>query len=110
MAFGPPDQSYHVLQGMAEKLPRGSFQKLGLSADKMRTAFSSLTSDLTTLRTVGGSSAGLTLRQLKPRLTSDTARSVQVSPLVKRPCEAMGAHAAPAQAAVNQRHGALRTG
>jgi hypothetical protein len=79
VAFGPPDQQYTVLQQMAERLPRGSFQKLGLSADKLRTAFSSLTSDLTTLRTVGGSAAGLTLRQLKTRSPNDASESVQVS-------------------------------
>ncbi|KXZ55304.1 hypothetical protein GPECTOR_3g439 [Gonium pectorale] len=52
VAFGPPDENYRVLQSMAKALPGGSFQKLGLSAGCLRTAFSSLTSSLTTLRTV----------------------------------------------------------
>ena len=46
---------------MANKLPRGSFQKLGLAASGFRTAFTSLTSSLTTLRTEGGGE-GLTRR------------------------------------------------
>ncbi|GLC46882.1 hypothetical protein PLESTB_000663900 [Pleodorina starrii] len=72
VAFGPPDENYTVLQGMAQALPRSSFQKLGLSAACLRTAFTSLTSSLTTLRTEvaasaagrggGGSSPSLTLR------------------------------------------------
>jgi hypothetical protein len=50
VAFGPPSEDYAVLQTMAAQLPRGSFQKLGLSALQLRTAFSSLTSSLTSLR------------------------------------------------------------
>ena len=54
MAFGDPNQNYQVLQQMGEALPRGSFQKLGLNAGGLRTAFSSLSSSLTTLRNDGG--------------------------------------------------------
>jgi hypothetical protein len=63
VAFGPPSEDYAVLQGMAAALPRSSFQKLGLSGAHLRTAFTSLTSSLTTLRTeAGGGSSPLTLR------------------------------------------------
>lgn len=61
VAFGDPNQDYSVLKQMGEALPRGSFQKLGLHAGGLRTAFSSLSSSLTTLRTEGGSRS-LTLR------------------------------------------------
>jgi hypothetical protein len=62
VAFGDPNQDYNVLQQMGEALPRGSFQKLGLNAGGLRTAFSSLSSSLTTLRT-DGTSKSLTLRE-----------------------------------------------
>ncbi|KAG2501020.1 hypothetical protein HYH03_000840 [Edaphochlamys debaryana] len=61
VAFGPPGEDYEVLRRMAGALPRSSFQKLGLSADCLRTAFTSLTSSLTTLRTESAG-PGLTLR------------------------------------------------
>jgi len=51
IAFGKPDENYRVLRAMAEALPRHSFQKLGLSAEGLRTAFSTLTSSLTSMRT-----------------------------------------------------------
>ncbi|GIL64651.1 hypothetical protein Vafri_18557 [Volvox africanus] len=51
VAFGPPTENYVVLEKMAAALPRSSFQKLGLSAACLRTAFSSLTDSITTLRT-----------------------------------------------------------
>jgi hypothetical protein len=64
VAFGPLTEDYQVLQEMAAKLPRNSFQKLGLSTMSLKTAFSSLTSDLTTLNTqMAGKS--LTLRDVK---------------------------------------------
>jgi len=66
VAFGPPNQDYEVLRMMGEVLPRGSFQKLGLNAGGLRTAFSSLSSSLTTLRTDGGSRS-LTLRPMEVR-------------------------------------------
>ena len=55
VAFGPPQEDFEVLKNMSTVLPRGSFQKLGLSAAALKTAFSSLTSSLTSLRseTVG---------------------------------------------------------
>ena len=62
VAFGPPDEDYAVLRQMAGVLPRGSFQKLGLTALHLRTALSSLTSSLTSLRSDAGASAGLTER------------------------------------------------
>jgi hypothetical protein len=64
VAFGPPSEDYAVLQTMAAQLPRGSFQKLGLSALQLRTAFSSLTSSLTSLRT-DGAARPLTQRALQ---------------------------------------------
>ena len=54
VAFGPPSENYTVLQEMAKALPRSSFQKLGLAVIDLKTAFTSLTSSLTSLRTVGG--------------------------------------------------------
>jgi hypothetical protein len=64
VAFGPESEDYQVLKDMAAKLPRGTFQRLGLSAMSLKTAFSSLTSDLTTLNTqMSGKS--LTVRNVK---------------------------------------------
>ena len=54
LAFGPPQEDFKLLAEMASALPRGEFQKLGLDADKLRTAFSSLSSSMTELRTEGG--------------------------------------------------------
>jgi hypothetical protein len=51
VAFGPITEDYQVLQDMAAQLPRQSFQKLGLNALGLKTAFSSLTSDLSTMNT-----------------------------------------------------------
>ena len=62
VAFGPPKEDFKMLQDMAAMLPRGSFQKLGLHAGALRTAFSSLSSSMTELRTEGGSRS-LTLRR-----------------------------------------------
>ena len=65
VAFGPPDENYEVLKQMAAVLPRSSFQKLGLRAEGLSSAFSSLNSSLTTLRSeVCGSSTGLTRRSV----------------------------------------------
>lgn len=55
LAFGSPNENFSLLEEMAGKLPRGEFQKLGLNASNLRTAFSSLSSSLITLRTEGGS-------------------------------------------------------
>jgi len=70
IAFGPPGDDYQVLQAMAKRLPQGSFQKLGLSVDSLKTAFSSLTSDLTTMRTEMGGTTPLTLRKNRFQETS----------------------------------------
>ena len=51
----PIYQDYSVLERMATCLPNSSFQKLGLAACSLQSALSTLTSTLTTLRTVGGS-------------------------------------------------------
>ncbi|KAL1523672.1 hypothetical protein AB1Y20_018606 [Prymnesium parvum] len=56
VAFGPPDENFHLLEEMAGALPRSEFQKLGLDASNLRTAFSSLSSSMTTMRTAGGGS------------------------------------------------------
>ena len=61
VAFGPPNEDFKVLQEMADVLPRGSFHKLGLNASGLKTAFSSLSSSMTELRTEGGG-RGLTAR------------------------------------------------
>eukprot|EP00960_Hanusia_phi_P010114 295371-Hanusia_phi.AAC.1 len=49
VAFGPSDEDYEVLEKMSKVLPNSSFQKLGLSSNCLRTAFSSLTSTVTSL-------------------------------------------------------------
>ena len=51
VGFGPASESYEVLEEMARAMPRSSFQKLGLTAGGLRTAFSSLSSTLTSMRT-----------------------------------------------------------
>jgi len=56
LAFGPPKEDFRLLGEMAEMLPRGEFQKLGLDASNLRTAFSSLSSSMSELRTEGGGS------------------------------------------------------
>jgi hypothetical protein len=50
VAFGPSGDDYALLQRMAETLPRSKFQKLGLNVANLRTAFSSLTDSLSSLR------------------------------------------------------------
>ncbi|EKX50588.1 hypothetical protein GUITHDRAFT_161832 [Guillardia theta CCMP2712] len=49
VAFGPSNEDYEVLEKMSKVLPNSSFQKLGLSSNCLRTAFSSLTSTVTSL-------------------------------------------------------------
>ena len=49
---------------MAAKLPRSSFQKLGLSAAGLSTAFTSLTNSLSVMRTEGGA-VPMTLRNVQ---------------------------------------------
>ena len=79
LAFGPPNEDFKLLEEMAAALPRGAFQKLGLNADKQRTAFSSLSSSMTELRTEGGGRA-LTRREK----VVNTAQVInQTSQLVK---------------------------
>eukprot|EP00798_Chlamydomonas_sp_ICE-L_P013595 gene13595-19468_t len=65
VAFGPPKENYSVLQKMAAALPKktSSFHKLGLSSNLLQTAFTALSSTLTTLATDAGGSRGLTLRK-----------------------------------------------
>jgi hypothetical protein len=62
LAFGPPNENFSLLEQMAGVLPRGEFQKLGLNAANLKTAFSSLSSSMTELRTEGGG------RLLTPRM------------------------------------------
>lgn len=57
LAFGPKNEDFKLLEEMAAAVPRGEFQKLGLDANKLRTAFSSLSSSMTELRTEGGGRA-----------------------------------------------------
>jgi hypothetical protein len=64
IAFGPADQDYKILEEMSKQLPNGHFSKLGLNAGSLRTAFSSLTSSLTSFRASAGSSRGLTERRI----------------------------------------------
>ncbi len=72
VAFGPAVEDFAVLQEMATVLPRSSFQKLGLAAGNLLTAFSSLSSTLTSLRTEGGAH-GLTLRAPRQQETQSSA-------------------------------------
>ena len=65
IAFGPPGEDYKVLEEMSKVLPNGHFSKLGLNAGSLRTAFSSLTSSLTSLRTAAGPSSGLSQRRIE---------------------------------------------
>ena len=51
VAFGPASEDYEVLKSMATGLPRSSFQKLGLTSGGLKTAFSSLSITLTSMRT-----------------------------------------------------------
>ena len=51
VGFRPASEEYQVLEQMAKTLPRSSFQKLGLTAGGLKTAFSSLTNTLTSMRT-----------------------------------------------------------
>jgi hypothetical protein len=55
LAFGPAKEDFRLLEDMAAALPRGEFSKLGLNATNLKTAFSSLSSSMTELRTEGGS-------------------------------------------------------
>jgi hypothetical protein len=54
LAFGPPKENFSLMEKMADVLPRGEFQKLGLDASSLKTSFSSLSSSLLTLRTESG--------------------------------------------------------
>ena len=65
VAFGDPKGNYSMLKDMAKQLPRGSFHKLGVDASALRTAFSSLSSSLTSLRTESAGGSALTLRQVQ---------------------------------------------
>ncbi|KAK3286496.1 hypothetical protein CYMTET_5945, partial [Cymbomonas tetramitiformis] len=65
VAFGDPKGNYTMLKRMAKKLPRGSFHKLGVDASALRTAFSSFSSSLTSLRTESAGGRALTLRQVQ---------------------------------------------
>ena len=56
VAFGPQKEDFQLLEELAKTLPRGEFQKLGLNASNLKTAFSSLSSSMTQLRTEGGGS------------------------------------------------------
>jgi len=75
LAFGPPKEDFSMLGEMANALPRGEFQKLGLNVDGLKTAFSSLSSSMTELRTEGGG------RMLTPRRDKvvDKEQKVDVS-------------------------------
>ncbi len=51
VAFGPTSEKFTVLKEMAEALPKHSFQKLGISSNNLKSAFSTMSSTLTSLRT-----------------------------------------------------------
>jgi len=65
LAFGPLSEQYRVLQEMGSKLPRGCFEKLGLSGKSLQTALATLSSTFTSiLRTTSNLRQPLTLRQM----------------------------------------------
>eukprot|EP00607_Mallomonas_marina_P008608 CAMPEP_0182424656 /NCGR_PEP_ID=MMETSP1167-20130531/10888_1 /TAXON_ID=2988 /ORGANISM="Mallomonas Sp, Strain CCMP3275" /LENGTH=732 /DNA_ID=CAMNT_0024604629 /DNA_START=58 /DNA_END=2253 /DNA_ORIENTATION=+ len=73
VAFGNPNEDFRVLKQMSNQLPRHSFQKLGLSSICLSTAFSSLSSSLTSLRTEsGGTGKPKTLRQIEKDQPSES--------------------------------------
>jgi hypothetical protein len=65
VAFGDPGEDYGVLERMAGALPRSSFQKLGLAAASLKTAFTSLSTSLATLRTDGAGAPPMTRRAVR---------------------------------------------
>ncbi|CAJ1947687.1 unnamed protein product [Cylindrotheca closterium] len=86
LAFGPPKENFWLLEKMANVLPRGDFQKLGLDASSLKTSFSSLSTSLSTLRSEGSGlrTEGSRLRTeggdrtLTPRLDKVVDRNQQV--------------------------------
>lgn len=78
VAFGPPSESYGVLDNMSKVLPRSSFQKLGLAAANLKSAFSSLTGTLTSLRSESlGPSRSSTMT---PRVVDKEDHSAEETP------------------------------
>jgi hypothetical protein len=74
-----------VLDAMAKTLPLGSFEKLGLSAVSLRSAMTSISASLTTLRTstIGGGGGGgnrMTARTLMPAENREVAFAKQDVP------------------------------
>ncbi|KAJ1475844.1 kinase-like domain-containing protein, partial [Baffinella frigidus] len=51
LSFGPPSEEFQTLRDMAGVLPKNRFHKGGLSSGFLNTAFSSLSTSLTSLRT-----------------------------------------------------------
>ena len=76
VAFGPLHEDYGVLSRMAAASPRGSFQKLGLAAGGLKSALTSLSSTLTSLRTDVGA-GGLTERNVKKADLAKLASEVE---------------------------------
>ena len=62
VGFAHAKEDFSILEAMAKLLPRGSFSKTGLQASALKTAFSSLSSSLSTLRTESAGGRQLTLR------------------------------------------------
>ena len=54
VAFGPAAEEFKVLQDMAAALPKGKFLRGGLSSGFLSTAFTALSTSLTSLRTEAG--------------------------------------------------------
>eukprot|EP00929_Paragymnodinium_shiwhaense_P088872 TRINITY_DN49187_c0_g1_i1.p1 TRINITY_DN49187_c0_g1~~TRINITY_DN49187_c0_g1_i1.p1 ORF type:complete len:759 (+),score=107.99 TRINITY_DN49187_c0_g1_i1:52-2277(+) len=77
VAFGPVREDFTILEQMAKQVPRGHFQKLSIQASALRTAFTSLTSDLTALRSEGV--GGLTVRDKE--VQDDGGYGSEVHPL-----------------------------
>jgi hypothetical protein len=78
VAFGPPSESYAVLENMAGALPRGGFQKLGLSASGLSSALTSFSSTLTTLRTDASTGSSLTKRNVE-KIAPGSSSSAQAA-------------------------------
>lgn len=71
IAFGDPALDYEVLERMALVLKQGSFQKLGLGIQRLRSALSTLSSTVTSMLTTGGG-GGLTLREPRAMETRES--------------------------------------
>ena len=74
IAFGPPEENYEVLKCMSQALPRGKFQKLGLSANLLSSTLSSMASSFSTLLTSLGGGYGRSPYTLRKGISPSSPR------------------------------------